>query len=123
MAESKTPLALKKQMLVMRAAVERIELASQVVDVKRAATVSAIVRNALPGNRSRSIASRALDLLKRFPFVASAAPLIASRFKFPLLKLATKWGGAATVVYKLWTLWEKFHPGKSPAPGTRRIAR
>lgn len=128
MADSKVPLKLRKQMLMMRAAVERVEVAQHVLDVRRAATISAIVRNALPGNRSRSLASRALELLKRYPFAASAVPLVASRFKLPILKLATKWGGAATVIFKLWTLWQRKH-GKtvmtpaSPAVTPRRLRR
>ena len=117
MAGSTVPLKLRKQMLLMRAAVERVELAHHVLDVKRAATVSAIVRNAMPGDRSRGVAARALDMLKRYPFAASAASLIAARFKFPLLRVATKWGGAATVVYKLWDLWQRNHP-----TGVRRSA-
>ena len=107
MADSQVPLKLRKQMLVMRAAVERVELAQHVLDVRRAATVSAIVRNALPGQRSQGVASRAFDLLKRFPLLATAASLVASRFKLPILKVATKWGGAASVGYKLWLLWQK----------------
>ena len=72
MAQSQVPLKLRKQMLLMRAAVERIELAQNVLDVRQAATISAIVRNAMPGRSSRSLATRALDLVKRYPFAASA---------------------------------------------------
>ncbi len=107
MAGSNVPLKLRKQMLLMQAAVERVELAHHLLDLRQAATVSAIVRNAMPGDRSRSLAARAFDVLKRYPFVTSAASLLATRFKFPLIAAATKWGGAATVVYKLWDLWRK----------------
>jgi len=111
MAGANIPLKLRKQMLLMRAAVERVELAQHVMDVRAAATISAIVRNALPGDRSRSLASRALDLVRSYPFVASAASIVAARIKFPILAAATKWGGLATVGYKLWDLWSKDHPG------------
>ena len=122
MAESQVPLKLRKQMLLMRAAVERVELAHHVLDVRRAATVSAIVRNAMPGDRSRTVAARAFDMLKRFPFLASAASLVASRFKLPILKVATKWGGAATVGYKLWELFQKTREGKpARTPVVRRL--
>lgn len=114
MAQSQVPLKLRKQMLLMRAAVERVELAQHVLDVRRAATVSAIVRNALPGDRSRSLASRAFEMVKRYPFVASAASLVATRFKLPILGFATKWGGAATVGYKLWQAWQKSHGPSRP---------
>jgi hypothetical protein len=114
MAQSQVPLKLRKQMLLMRAAVERVELAQHVLDVRQAATISAIVRNAMPGDRSRSVASRALDLVIRFPFAASAVSLVASRFKLPLLTFATKWGSVATVGYKLWDSWKKTHPGQAP---------
>jgi hypothetical protein len=97
-------------MLVMRAAVERVELAQHVLDVREAATVSAIVRNALPSNRSRGIWSRGLDVVRRYPFVLSAAGLVAGQFKLPILKFATKWGGITTVGYKLWEAWLKTHP-------------
>ena len=122
MADTNVPLKLRKQMLLMRAAVERIELANHVLDVRRAATVSAIVRNALPGDRSRSLASRAFDLVKRYPFLASAVSLVASRFKIPLVVAATKWGGAATVGYKLYELWQRKRvPATTRVPVSRRI--
>ena len=127
MAESHTPLKLRKQMLLMRAAVERVELSQHVLELRRAATLSAIVRNAMPGDRSRSLASRAFDLVKRYPLLTSATSLIASRFKLPILRMATKWGGAATVVYKLWGLWQKAQAGRiKPAarvPVSRRLPR
>lgn len=121
MAHSQVPLKLRKQMLLMRAAVERVELAQHVLDVRQAATVSAIVRNAMPGDRSRGLASRAIGFLARFPFATSAVSLIASRFKLPLLTFATKWGGAATVGYKLWDSWKKTRPGAVVPGRTARL--
>ena len=121
---AKVALKLRKQMLLMRAAVERVELAHHILEVRQAATVSAIVRNAMPGDRSRSLASRVFDMIKRYPLIASATSLLAARFKFPVLAAATKWGGAATIGYKLWELWQKNH--NSQASGsrvTRRIPR
>ena len=123
MAQSQVPLKLRKQMLLMRAAVERVELAQHVLDVRQAATISAVFRNAMPGDRSRSLASRALDLVTRFPFAASAASVVASRFKLPLLAFATKWGGVATVGYKLWESWKKTHPDAAPRRTPRLINR
>lgn len=124
MAASQAPLKLRKQMLLMRAAVERVELSEHILELRRAATISAIVRNAMPGDRSRSLASRAFDLIKRYPFIASATSLLAARFKFPLLAAATKWGGAATIGYKLWELWQKSRLGtRMPARAKRRLGR
>ena len=117
---AQVPLKLRKQMLLMRAAVERVELAHHILEVRQAATVSAIVRNAMPGDRTRSVASRAFEMIKRYPFITSATSLLAARFKFPILAAATKWGGAATVGYKLWELWLKNHPGSTPGS---RLAR
>lgn len=124
MAESHTPLKLRKQMLLMRAAVERVELSQHVSDLQRATTLSAIVRNAMPGDRSRSLASRAFELIKSYPFLASATSLVATRFKLPILRIATKWGGAAAVVYKLWGLWQRSQVGRAtPVPLSRRLPR
>lgn len=109
MADSPVPLKLRKQMLLMRAAVERLELAHHLGEVRRAATLNAIIRNALPGDRSRSWWSRALELAKRYPFITSAASLIAARFKFPIATTLAKWGGAAALGYKLWNLWQQQH--------------
>ncbi len=122
MAQSQVPLKLRKQMLLMRAAVERVELAQQVLDVRRAATLSAMVRNALPGDRSRGAASRTFDALRRYPFLASAASLVASRFKLPIFKFATKWGGAAAVGLKLWQAWEKTRPSTARSARERPTA-
>ena len=104
------PIKLRKQMLLMRAAVERVELAQQVIDLRHAATVSAIVRNAMPGDRSRGLASRVFETMLRYPFLTSGASLLAAQFRFPILKAATKWGGLATVGYKIWESWLKYHP-------------
>ena len=106
MAHSHVPLKLRKQMLLMRAAVERVELAHHLSEVRRAATFNAIVRNALPGDRSRGWWSRALEVAKRYPFITSAASLIAARYKFPVLATAAKLGGVAALGYKLWGLWQ-----------------
>ncbi len=109
MAHSHVPLKLRKQMLLMRAAVERVELAHHLSEVRRAATLNAIVRKALPGDRSRSWWSRAFELAKRYPFVASAASLVAARFKLPLIRTAAKLGGGIALGYKLWELWQNQH--------------
>ncbi len=109
MAHSHVPLKLRKQMLLMRAAVERVELAHHLSEVRRAATLNAIVSNALPGDRSRSWWSRAFELAKRYPFVTSAASLIAARFKVPIVTTAAKLGGVAALGYKLWELWQERH--------------
>ena len=114
MADSNVPLKLRKQMLLMRAAVERLELAHHLAEVRRAATLNAIIRNALPGDRSRGWWSRALEVAKRYPFITSAASLIAARFKFPIATTVAKWGGIAALGYKLWNLWQQQHgPGYS----------
>jgi hypothetical protein len=110
MANGHVTIELRKQMLLMRAAVERVELAQQMLDVRRAATVSALVRNALPGDSTRGFAGRMFETMMRYPFLTSAASLIAAQFRFPILKAATKWGGLATVGYKLWEFWLKQHP-------------
>ncbi len=124
MAESHTPLKLRKQMLLMRAAVERVELSQHLHELREAASVSAIVRNAMPGDRSRSVASRAFDLIKQYPFLTSAVSLFASRFKLPILRIATKWGGAATLIYQLWSLWQRSQIGRqTPVPLSRRLPR
>ncbi len=123
MAHSQVPLKLRKQMLLMRAAVERVELAHHVLDVRRAATISAIVRNAMPGDRTRSIASRAFEVIKRYPFVTSATSLIAARFKFPILAAATKWGGGAALGYKIWDLWQKNRESSTSQSRARRPGR
>ncbi len=122
MANSHVPLKLRKQMLQMRAAVERVELAHHLSEVRRAATLNAIVRNALPTDRSRSWWSRALELAKRYPFVASAASLIATRFKIPLLTTAAKLGGVAALGYKLWDLWQQHQHERGAAGVSTRLA-
>ena len=121
MAHSHVPLKLRKQMLLMRAAVERVELAHHLSEVRRAATLNAIVRNALPNDRSRSWWSRAIDLAKRYPFIASAASLLATRFRIPLLTTAAKVGGAAALGYKLWDLWQHYE-GRPSSLSTRLAA-
>lgn len=109
MAHSNVPLKLRKQMLLMRAAVERVELAHDLSEVRRAATLNAMVRNALPGDRSRSWWSQAFELAKRYPFITSAASLLAARFRIPFVTSVAKLGGAAALGYKLWDLWKHQH--------------
>jgi threonine/homoserine/homoserine lactone efflux protein len=122
MAQAHVPLKLRKQMLLMRAAVERVELAHHLSEVRRAATFNAIVRNALPGDRSRSWVARAFEVAKRYPFITSAASLVAARFKLPILKGVVKWGGVATLAYKLWELWQERHPSSTGSSVSMRVA-
>ena len=122
MAHSHVPLKLRKQMLLMRAAVERVELAHHLSEVRRAATLNAIVRNALPGDRSRSWWSQAFELAKRYPFITSAASLIAARFRIPLVTTAAKFGGVAALGYKLWDLWKQQHESGSSSLSMRLAA-
>lgn len=122
MSRSDTPLKLRKQMLLMRAAVERIELAQHLDDLRRAATLSAIFRNSMPSAHARTFAARVVELVKRYPFVTSAASLIAARFPLPVLKLAVKWGGIATFCYRLWLLWQK-HQSERRRLGISRSGR
>lgn len=121
MSRSHTPLQLRKQLLVMRAAIERIELAAHMDDLRRAATLSAIFRNALPSDKTRGYASQLFELIKRHPGLASAASLIAARFKFPIVGVAVKWGGIAVLGHRLWKLWLE-HDGETRRPANRRRA-
>ena len=89
----------------MRAAIERVELAAHMDDVRRAATLSAIFRNAMPSDHTRGYASQLLDLIKRHPRLTSALSLVAARFKFPIVGTVVKWGGLAVLGYRLWKLW------------------
>ena len=119
MNDTHAPLKLRKQMLLMRAAVERVELARTLDDLRRAATLSAIFRNAMPSDRTRSFAARVVELVKRYPVVTSAASLIATRFPIPILRRAIKWGGLATLGYRLWLLWQN----RNSAPRRPRTSR
>lgn len=122
MSGSHTPLKLRKQMLLMRAAVERVELAQHLDDVRRAATLSAIFRNAMPNDRTRGLAARVVELVKRYPFIVSAGSLIAARFPIPILKRVVKWGGVATLGYRLWLLWQNRNSDRQ-RPGISRSSR
>lgn len=104
---SSVSLKLRKEMLLMRASVERVELAHHMLEVRRAASINAIVRNLLPNDRSRGWVTRAVEMAKRYPVVMSAASLLATRFKIPLVKSAVKLGGVAAVGYKLWEAWQR----------------
>lgn len=98
---------LRKQMLVMRAQLERMQLSEHIADLRRTTTFGALFRNAMPGFAAGKGIPMLIDLFKRYPYLSSAISVGISRFKKPLLRKALGVGGLVLLAWQAWRLINK----------------
>lgn len=100
----------RKELLQMRAALERIELAEQALAVKRAAAPLALLRAVWPGvaagwrGREGGL-GLAFALLRRYPVVSSVLSLIAAKRGLGFVGRVAKWGGLAAAGWSAYRAW------------------
>ncbi|MDR3097146.1 MAG: DUF3318 domain-containing protein [Paraburkholderia sp.] len=120
--------ALRKELLIVRASVERAEMAASVVELREAVTHFSWLRFIVPGfgNVGLNRASSGLgNLLKQYPLLSSIASLVLAK---PLRESVTsaarpvvKWGGLALTAWEAWRIWQQVRRQRgAPAGGARR---
>ncbi|MDX3904753.1 MAG: hypothetical protein QHC78_03585 [Pigmentiphaga sp.] len=112
-----TDMQARKELLLARSSIERMELAAHVHRIKAAAAPSAMLKSVLPrlgGAGGVTTAMRAWRMLRRYPIVSSAVPMLLARVRgrgiFKLLKL----GGVAVAAYQGYKLWRAFKQDDRP---------
>jgi len=89
--------ALRKQLLLMRSATERAELA-QAVHATRQSVVA--FKSGIPGRAVGKGLPLALGLIKRLPLISSVLPLVLAGVRRPLLRYALLGAGSALLAWK-----------------------
>jgi hypothetical protein len=107
--------ALRKELLIVRASVERAEMAGAIVELRERVTHVSWLRFLVPGfGRASSVASAGAGiggLLKQYPLLSSLASLIVAK---PLrsglisaIRPAIKWGGLAFTAWEAYRIWQQ----------------
>jgi hypothetical protein len=109
--------ALRKELLIVRAEVERMELAQATVELRQAVIHFSWLKFLVPGFASmrwgaRGVANKGLGaLLKQYPLLSSIASLLLAK---PLrtsmaatAKPVLKWGSVALAAWEAYRIWQQ----------------
>ncbi|WP_395066662.1 DUF3318 domain-containing protein [Paraburkholderia silvatlantica] len=107
--------ALRKELLLVRASVERAEMAEALVDIRATVTNFSWLRFVVPGfGRSGAgggVASGLGSLLKEYPLVSSLISLIVAKpLRTSIVSAARpviKWGGLAFTAWEAYRVWQQ----------------
>jgi hypothetical protein len=104
--------ALRKQLLLMRSATERAEMAQAVLATRQSVTA---FKSGVPGLAMGKGLPLALGLIQRAPLISSLLPLLLAGARRPLLRYALLGAGAALLVWK-GSQWLAAQRGPDEAP-------
>ncbi|WP_028225907.1 DUF3318 domain-containing protein [Paraburkholderia ferrariae] len=107
--------ALRKELLIVRASVERAELTETIVELRETVTHFSWLKFLVPGfGRARGVAAAGAgigSLLKQYPLLSSIASLIVAKpLRSSLVSAARpliKWGGLAFTAWEAWRVWQQ----------------
>lgn len=104
----KQELALRKELLVMRASIERAELAQQISAIRHPQQASwwrKSIQLALPSLLKGRGAGVALALLRKLPALLSASSFLIHKTKHPIILRGLRWAGIGVAAWQLSKLW------------------
>ncbi|MEX3979526.1 DUF3318 domain-containing protein [Paraburkholderia sp. EG287A] len=105
--------ALRKELLLVRASVERAEMAEALVDIRATVTNFSWLRFVVPGfgRSGGGVASGLGSLLKEYPLVSSLISLIVAKpLRTSIVSAARpviKWGGLAFTAWEAYRVWQQ----------------
>ncbi|MEX3948200.1 DUF3318 domain-containing protein [Paraburkholderia sp. EG287B] len=106
--------ALRKELLLVRASVERAEMAEAIVDIRATVTNFSWLRFVVPGfgrSGGSRVASGLGSLLKEYPLVSSLISLIVAKpLRTSIVSAARpviKWGGLAFTAWEAYRVWQQ----------------
>ncbi|GGX28946.1 hypothetical protein GCM10007242_39180 [Pigmentiphaga litoralis] len=109
MSDPRSRLTTRKELLLARASIERMEFAAHVGRVKSAATPSSLIRLALPARmlsqQGPAIALSLFQNLRRYPIVSSAVSMLLARVASGGVFKLAKLGGVAAVAMQAYKIW------------------
>lgn len=123
--------ALRKELLLVRASVERAEMAEALVDIRATVTNFSWLRFVVPGfGRAGSgggVASGLGSLLKEYPLVSSLVSLIVAKpLRTSIVSAARpiiKWGGLAFTAWEAYRVWQQVRRQRDTSPNPPERAR
>lgn len=119
--------ALRKELLLVRADVERLELAQATIELRQAVTHFSWLKFIVPGFGGLRVGSGSKAaflnagsigaLLKQYPLISSIASLILAKPLRATLaasaKPALKWGGLALAAWEAYRIWQQMKSGST----------
>ncbi|WP_322056861.1 DUF3318 domain-containing protein [Paraburkholderia sp. J63] len=120
--------ALRKELLIVRASVERAEMAASVVELRHAVTNFSWLRFLVPGfGRAASVGRAGAGLgtlLKQYPLLSSIASLVLAKpLRESVVSAArpvVKWGGLALTAWEAWRIWQQVRRQRGTQNGAVR---
>ena len=119
--------ALRKELLLVRASVERAEMAESLVELRSAVTTFSWLRFVVPGfGRSGTAASGVGaslgSLLKQYPLLSSLVSLIVAKpLRTSIVTVARpviKWGGLAFTAWEAYRVWQQVRRQRGASAGS-----
>ena len=108
--------ALRKELLLVRAAVERAEMAESLVELRSAVTTFSWLRFVVPGfgrggKGASGVGNSLGGLLKQYPLLSSLVSLIVAKpLRTSIVTVARpviKWGGLAFTAWEAYRVWQQ----------------
>jgi len=119
--------ALRKELLLVRASVERAEMAESLVELRSAVANFSWLRFVVPGfghSSASGVASGLGNLLKQYPLLSSLVSLIVAKpLRTSIVSAARpviKWGGLAFTAWEAYRVWQQVRRQRNDAPGRTR---
>ncbi|QDQ82867.1 DUF3318 domain-containing protein [Paraburkholderia megapolitana] len=121
--------ALRKELLIVRADIERMEFAQATVELRQSVSHFSWLKFLLPGLRGMSWgAGKSANagigaLLKQYPLISSLASLLLARpLRSTLLASAKpllKWGGLGFAAWEAYRIWQQMKSDDDTAPAAK----
>lgn len=102
----------RKELLLARSSIERMELGAHLHQIREAIKPANVLKSVWPGSRGGgsgggvATAMQAWRLLRRYPIVSSAAPMLLARVRPRGIFRLFKVGGIAFAAYQAFKFWQ-----------------
>jgi hypothetical protein len=118
--------ALRKELLIVRASVERAEMTSAVIELRESVTRFNWLRFLVPGvgrSHSRGLGAGLSNLLTQYPLLSSLVSLIVAKplrgRVFKAARPIIRWGTLAFTAWEVWRVWQQTRRQDSEAASSQ----